>query len=76
MREIVHRLHRNDYGFVAITNERLVGCGPLLGKFSSKPFGVHSRITQVGNGDGLIITTISRRSLVFGSRMSGWDAFE
>ena len=71
MREIVHRLHRNDYGFVAITNERLVGCGPLLGKSSSKPLGAHNRPTQGGNEDGLIIITIGRRRLIFGSRMSG-----
>ena len=70
MREIVHRLHRNDSGFVAITNERLVGCGPLLGK-SSKPLGVHNPSIQIGNENGLIMTTTSRRTRVFGSRMSG-----
>ena len=42
VREKVHRLHNNDYGSVAITNERLVGFGPLLGSFSSKPLGVTS----------------------------------
>ena len=33
--------------------------------------GVHSRIMQVGNENGLIITTTSRRRLVFGSSMNG-----
>ena len=76
MREKVHRLHSNEYGSVAITSERLVGFGPLLGQFSAKPLGAHERITQVSNEDGLIIITTSRRTLVFGSRMSGWDEFE
>ena len=76
MREKVHRLHSNDYGSVAVTNERLVGFGPLLGEFASKPLGVHERITQVGNENGIIIITTSERTLVFGSRMSGWDEFE
>jgi hypothetical protein len=71
VREIVHRLHRNDSGFVAITNERLVGCGPLLGKSSSKPLGVYNPSIQIGNENGLIMTTTSRRTRVFGSRMSG-----
>ena len=61
---------------MAMTSERLVGFGPLLGQFSSKPLGVHERITQVGNEEGVIIITTNRRTLVFGSRMSGWDEFE
>jgi hypothetical protein len=76
VREKVHRLYSNDYGSVAVTNERLVGFGPLLGEFSSKSLGVHERITRVGNEGGLIMVTTSRRTLVFGSRMSGWDEFE
>jgi hypothetical protein len=71
VREIVHRLHRNDFGFVAITNERLVGCGPLLGKSSSDPLGVHSPSIQTGNENGLIMITTSRRTRAFSSRMSG-----
>jgi hypothetical protein len=76
VREKVHWLHRNDYGSVALSKERVVGFCPLLGEFSSKPFGVHGRITQVGNEGVLIIVTINRRRLVFGSRVSGWDEFE
>jgi hypothetical protein len=53
-----------------------VGFGPLLGEFSSKPLGVHERITQVDNEDGVIIITTSYRTLVFGSRMNRWDGFE
>jgi hypothetical protein len=30
----------------------------------------------MGNKNGVIIITTSRRTLVFGSRMSGWDEFE
>jgi hypothetical protein len=30
-------------------------------------------ITQVGNEEGIIIITTNRRTLVFGSRMSGWE---
>ena len=66
MREIVHRQHRNDYGFVAITNERLVGCGPLLVKSSSKPLSAHNPSIQMGNESGLIMITTSRRTRVFG----------
>ena len=70
MREIVHRLHRHDYGFVAIANERLVGCGPLLGKSSSKPLGVHNPSIQIGNENGPIMITTSRRTRVFGISFS------
>lgn len=59
MRETIHRLHRTDHGSLAITNERVLGFGPLLGEFSSKPLDVHNRITLVGNDDGLIIITTS-----------------
>jgi hypothetical protein len=76
MREKFHRLYSNDYGSVAVTSERLVGFGPLLGQFSSKPLDVHEHITEVGNEGGVIIITTNRRTLVFGSRMSGWDEFE
>ena len=71
MREIVHRLHRNDYGFVAITNEKLVGCGPLLGKSSSKPLGVHNPSIQMGNESGLIMIRRAdgRASLAFLSQL-------
>jgi len=61
---------------VPITNQSVEGFGPLLGEFSSKPLGVHEHITQVGNENGVIVITTSRRTLVFGSRMSGWDEFE
>ncbi|NOT94714.1 MAG: hypothetical protein HOP00_00195, partial [Nitrospira sp.] len=61
---------------VAVTNERLVGFGPLLGAFSSKTLGLHEHITTVTNENGLILVTTSHRTLVFGSRMSGWDDFE
>lgn len=71
MREKVHRLHRTDYGSVAITTERGVGFDPLLGEFSTKPLDGHNRITQVDNENGLIIFTISRWTLVFGCGMNG-----
>ncbi len=71
MREIVHRQHRNDYGFVAITNERLVGCGPLLVKSSSKPLSAHNPSIQMGNVSGLIMIRQAdgRASLVFLSQL-------
>lgn len=34
VREKYLRLHSNDYGSVIVTNDRLVGFGPLLGQFS------------------------------------------
>jgi len=55
---------------VAITNERLVGCGPLLGKSSSKPLGIHNPCIQIGNENGLIMITTSRRTSVFGISFS------
>ena len=75
MRGKAHRLYSTDHGAVALTNERLVGLGLLVGEFFSKPLGAHERHIG-GNKDGLIIMTPSGRTLAFGSRMSGWDDFE
>ncbi len=55
MREIVHRLHCNEYGSVGLTNQRLVRFSPLLGNSSTKPLGAHNLSTQMGNENGLII---------------------
>lgn len=55
VREIVLRLHCNEYGSVALTNQRLVRFSPLHGKSSTKPLGAHNRSTQMGNENGLII---------------------
>ncbi len=76
VREKVNRFHSNDYGSVFITNERLIGFTPLLGGFSSKPLDVHERIVGVDNENGLILVSTTRRTLVFGSRLSGWEEFE
>lgn len=76
MREKVTHFHSNDYGAVFITNERLVGFSPLLGGFSSKPLDVHERIVGVENDHGLILVSTTKRTLVFGSRLSGWEEFE
>lgn len=76
MREKVHRFHSNDYGAVFITNERLIGFTPLLGGFASKPLDVHERIVGVDNENGLILVSTTRRTLIFGSRLSGWEEFE
>ena len=76
MREKVTRFHSNDYGAVFITNERLIGFTPLLGGFASKPLDVHERIVGVDNENGLILVSTTRRTLVFGSRLSGWEEFE
>ena len=76
VREKIHRFHSNDYGSVFITNERLIGFTPLLGGFSSKPLDVHERIVGVDNENGLILVSTTRRTLVFGSRLSGWEEFE
>ena len=76
VREKVHRFHSNDYGAVFITNERLVGFTPLLGGFASKPLDVHEEIVGVDNGNGLILVSTTRRTLVLGSRLSGWEEFE
>ena len=76
VREKVRRLYSNDYGAVFITNERLVGFAPLLGSFASKPLDVHEQIIGVDNEHGLILISTSRRTLVFGSRLSGWEEFE
>lgn len=70
MREKVTHFHSNDYGAVFITNERLVGFSPLLGGFSSKPLDVHERIVGVENDHGLILISTTKRTLVFGSRLS------
>jgi len=75
-REKVARFHSNEYGAVFITNERAIGFTPLLGGFSSKPLDVHERIVGVENRDGLILVSTTKRTLVFGSRVSGWEEFE
>ncbi len=76
VREKVTRFHSNDYGAVFITNERAIGITPLLGGFASKPLDVHERIVSVANENGLILVSTTRRTLVFGSRLSGWEEFE
>jgi hypothetical protein len=76
VRETVKITHTTDYGAVFVTNERLVGFASLLGDFSTKALGVHEDITRLDNEKGLIIVTTSTRTLVFGSRLSGWDEFE
>ena len=76
VREKVNRFHSNDYGAVFITNERLVGFNPLLGGFASKPLDVHEQIVGVDNAKGLILVSTTKRTLVFGSRLSGWEEFE
>jgi hypothetical protein len=76
MREKVARFHSNDYGAVFITNERLVGFTPLLGGFASKSLDVHEHILGVDNENGLIVVSSNRRTLVFGTRISGWEEFE
>lgn len=76
VREKVTRFHSNDYGAVFITNERVVGFTPLLGGFASKPLDVHERVVGVDNEIGLIIVSTTRRTLVLGSRLSGWEEFE
>jgi hypothetical protein len=76
VREKVTRFHSNDYGAVFITNERLVGFTPLLGGFASKPLDVHEKIVGVENENGLILVSTTKRTLVFGSRLSGWEEFE
>ena len=76
VREKVNRFHSNDYGAVFITNERVVGFTPLLGGFALKPLDVHERIVGVENDNGLILVSTTKRTLVFGSRLSGWEEFE
>lgn len=76
VREQVNRFHSNDYGAVFITNERVVGFTPLLGSFSSKPLDVHERIVDIQNDNGLILVSTTKRTLVLGSRLSGWEEFE
>lgn len=76
VREKVRRRYSNDYGAVFITTERLVGFTPLLGGFASKPLDVHEQIVGVDNESGLIVVSTNRRTLVFGSRLSGWEEFQ
>ena len=75
-REQVNRFHSNDYGAVFITNERVIGFTPLLGSFSSKPLDVHEGIVEIENDNGLILVSTTKRTLVLGSRLSGWEEFE
>jgi len=53
-----------------------VGFTPLLGGFASKPLDVHEHILGVDNESGLIVVSSNRRTLVFGTRLSGWEEFE
>lgn len=76
VREKVHRVYTNDYGAVFITNERLIGFTPLLGGFTSKPLDLHEQIVGVDNNNGLILVSTTRRTLVLGTRLSGWEEFE
>jgi hypothetical protein len=76
VREKVTRFHSNDYGAVFITNERVVGFTPLLGGFASKPLDVHERVVGVENETGIIIVSTTKRTLVLGSRLSGWEEFD
>jgi hypothetical protein len=76
VREKVTRFHSNDYGAVFITNESVVGFTPLLGGFASRLLDVHERIVGVENDNGLILVSTTKRTLVFGSRLSGWEEFE
>ena len=73
VRETVKRTQTTDYGAVFVTNERLVGFASLLGDFSSKTLDTHEHITRLDNENGLVIITTSNRTLVFGSRLSGWE---
>mgnify|MGYP006357391953 CR=1 FL=1 len=36
----------------------------------------HERIVGVENDNGLILVSTTKRTLVFGSRLSGWEEFE
>lgn len=76
VREKVHRLHHTDYGAVIVTNERLIGFTPLLGDFASKPLDLHEQIVDIGNDNGVILVSTTRRTLVLGSRLSGWEEFD
>ena len=76
VREKVTRFHSNDYGAVFVTTERLVGFTPLLGGFASKSLDLHEGIVGVDNENGLIVVSTNRRTLVFGTRLSGWEEFE
>ncbi|NGZ09426.1 MAG: hypothetical protein CV088_08555 [Nitrospira sp. LK70] len=76
VREKVNRFHSNDYGAVFITNERMIGFTPLLGGFATKSLDVHERIVGVENENGLILVSTTKRTLVLGSHLSGWEEFE
>ena len=76
VRETVSRFYSNDYGVVFITNERVIGFTPLLGSFASKALDIHEDLVGVENKDGLILVSTTRRTLVLGSRLSGWEEFE
>jgi hypothetical protein len=76
VREMVKMTQTTDYGAVSVKNERRVSFASLLGNFSSKALGIHEHITRLDNEKGLIIVTTSNRTLVFGSRLSGWGEFE
>jgi hypothetical protein len=76
VREKVSRFHSNDYGAAFITNERIIGFTPLLGSFSSKLLDVHERVVDIENDNGLILVSTTKRTLVLGSRLSGWEEFE
>jgi hypothetical protein len=76
IREAVTMMQSTDYGAVFVTNERLVGFASLLGDFSSKALGIHEHITRLDNEQGLIFVTTTNRTLIFGSRLSGWEEFE
>jgi len=53
-----------------------VGFASLLGDFSSQALGIHEHITRLDNEQGLIFVTTTNRTLIFGSRLSGWEEFE
>jgi len=76
IRKTVKLTQTTDYGALFLTNERLLGFASLLGDFSPKALGLHEHITQLDNQKGLVIVTTSNRTLVFGSRLSGWEEFE
>ena len=76
IQETITVTRSTDYGAVFVTNERLVGFTSLLGDFSSKTLGIHEQVTRLDIEQGLILVTTNKRTLVFGSRLSGWEEFE
>ena len=60
----------------AATGWGLLGLTALLGGFASKLLDVHESIVGVENDNGLILVSTTKRTLVFGSRLSGWEEFE